>query len=332
MKNLLRFCFSLFLGTIILFTACKKTDNGPADERKTDVEFQALSTYLTSNQMDLSAMLTNWIIPASTLVEGNSIPDGNFTNDNYYIIDIRSQESYDAGHIEGAVNSTLPGVLDASANAEDKTIVVVCYTGQTAAHAVIGLRLSGHPDAVVLKWGMSGWKSDFSASWTNNVAQLDDPNWVAAPGSVIDNKEYDDPDLQVTATDNPGILAERVTEMLKSFNKITKTDVLNSPGTFFINNFWEEGDVTKYGNITNAHRIKPLTISGDLFKYLDPSKTIVTYCWTGQTSSMVTAYLKVLGYDSKSLLFGVNGMIYDDLQEHKWSEPSTDLPVVPTTK
>jgi 3-mercaptopyruvate sulfurtransferase SseA len=27
---------------------------------------------------------------------------------------------------------------------------------------------------------------------------------------------------------------------------------------------------------------------------LDPSKTVVTYCWTGQTSSMITAYLNVL--------------------------------------
>ena len=33
---------------------------------------------------------------------------------------------------------------------------------------------------------------------------------------------------------------------------------------------------------------------------------------------MVTAYLTVLGYDAKSLKFGSNSMIYDDLLGHKW--------------
>ncbi|NQT97529.1 MAG: hypothetical protein HQ562_07290 [Candidatus Marinimicrobia bacterium] len=46
----------------------------------------------------------------------------------------------------------------------------------------------------------------------------------------------------------------------------------------------------------------------------------VPYCWTGQTSALVTAWLTVLGYDAKSLKFGVNSMIYDDLAEaKKWS-------------
>ena len=42
-------------------------------------------------------------------------------------------------------------------------------------------------------------------------------------------------------------------------------------------------------------------------------KPIVVYCYTGQTSGFVTAYLNVLGYDVKSLLFGTNGMIYNSM-------------------
>jgi rhodanese-related sulfurtransferase len=60
---------------------------------------------------------------------------------------------------------------------------------------------------------------------------------------------------------------------------------------------------------------------------LDPSKEVVTYCWTGQTSSMITAYLSVLGYNTVSLKFGANGMIYDDLESHKFSTPAVDLPL-----
>jgi hypothetical protein len=34
----------------------------------------------------------------------------------------------------------------------------------------------------------------------------------------------------------------------------------------------------------------------------------------------MAAYLSVIGYDAKTLLFGANGMIYDELEGHKWSE------------
>ena len=34
----------------------------------------------------------------------------------------------------------------------------------------------------------------------------------------------------------------------------------------------------------------------------------MTYCYTGQTSAVVTAYLRVLGYDAYSLTFGMNGI------------------------
>jgi len=53
---------------------------------------------------------------------------------------------------------------------------------------------------------------------------------------------------------------------------------------------------------------------------LPTDKTVVVYCWTGQTSAFLTAYLRILGYNAKSLVFGANGMIYNDLQGHKWSE------------
>ncbi len=46
-------------------------------------------------------------------------------------------------------------------------------------------------------------------------------------------------------------------------------------------------------------------------KTLPTDKTIVVYCYTGQTSANMAAYLQVLGYDAKSLLFGASGMFLD---------------------
>ena len=46
------------------------------------------------------------------------------------------------------------------------------------------------------------------------------------------------------------------------------------------------------------------------------------------TSSLVSAYLIVLGYDAASLKFGVNGMIFDDLAVEKQWSGSVNLPYV----
>jgi rhodanese-related sulfurtransferase len=57
---------------------------------------------------------------------------------------------------------------------------------------------------------------------------------------------------------------------------------------------------------TPKERIKTTVV----LNTLPTDKTIVVYFWTGQTSAFLTAYLWLLGYDVKSLLFGANGMIY----------------------
>ena len=47
-------------------------------------------------------------------------------------------------------------------------------------------------------------------------------------------------------------------------------------------------------------------------------ETVVVYCYSGQTSAYVTAYLKVLGYDAKSLKFGANTMIWNRIPAGKF--------------
>lgn len=318
MKKFLKFAFLFLLIPTFVLTSCKDDGDDPIPERQTDTEFQTLVTYLQSNDLDLNNILTAWNISAADL---------NTSLASYYVIDIRSADSYNAGHITGAINSTFGGILTAADGLDDKPIVVACYTGQTAGHAVAALRLSGYTDAKVLLWGMSGWHSSLTASWTGGTASLDHANWTASPGAIVESTtEYDDPDITETG-DGATILAARVSSLLSgSLRGVTASTVLDAPGSYFINNYWAETDVTAYGNISGAHRINPLTIAGEEYKYIDPSKDVVTYCWTGQTSSVITAYLYVLGYNSHSLKFGANSMIYDDLQAHKWNATTiTDL-------
>jgi len=105
--------------------------------------------------------------------------------------------------------------------------------------------------------------------------------------------------------------------------------VLDNPYNYCINVYLTAADVVNYGNISGAYRINPLSLSSGEYLGLDPNKTIVSYCYTGQTTSMITAYLTILGYDAKIIKFGLNGMIYSNLYSHKYTLPTTDYPVVP---
>lgn len=303
--------FTIFVGLMVvlaLFVGCKGDDD---DDNDDDVSaYEALTAYMMDNDMDLSNILSDWIIGAE-VVQGNE--------DDYYVMDIRADSVYQRGHLPSAMHSSLETILD-DAPGMDKPILVVCYTGQIASHAVVALRLSGYADAKVLKFGMSSWHSDFD-KWTPNTGDIavGHTNWTMDATAELMN--YDAPMISSSSTDGAVILQERIDELIAGgFKGVNSSDVLDNPGDYQVNNYWTQTDVDHYGHIVDCIRVKEdLTLSEGGFEHLSPDETVVTYCWTGQTSSMVTAYLTVLGYDAKSMKFGVNSLIYSDLEAHKWT-------------
>lgn len=309
MKNLIRLAAIFFLASVVL-VGCKDDNDDVVPEDTTDA-FVTLKTYMESNSLDLTDVLTSWITTAT---------DVNDNLDNYYVMDIRSADDFALGHIPGAVNTTLGTIVADAANA-DKPIIVVCYTGQTAGHAVMALRLSGYADAMVLKFGMSSWHDDFAGSWSSNIGDvaIDHANWsldVDEPSVPT----FDYPTFTTTSTDGAAILAERVAVLTAGFNGVVNTTVLDTPSDYLINNYWAIDSWEHYGHIDGAVRVNPLDLSN--INVYDPDQTVVTYCYTGQTSSMITAYLKVLGYDALSLKFGANGMIHSNMESHTWTTES----------
>lgn len=325
MKKFLKYFMLTLLVSSFVLAGCKKDDDDTPAPTPTTPKYEVLKNYMVANNLDIDMVIKDWIISAGDV--------NNKGTDAYFIIDIRSEADFNAGHIAGAVNATLGNVLTTAA-AATKPILVVCYTGQTAGHAAMALRLSGFADTKVLMWGMSGWRADLSTPWANGIgdAAVGSNSWTAAPGDITPDAEFDSPVIESSFTTGADILAERVDALLANgFNKIANADVLGNPANYFVNNYWALTDVEQYGNISGAYRLQPFTLAANSDKNLDPSKTIVSYCWTGQTSSMLTAYLYVMGFENaKSLLFGANGMIYANLQAHKYSVPTTDFPVVST--
>lgn len=304
MNKFMKFAL-IFILVPFVMVSCKDDNNdNPTDEGS---KFETLKTYLQDNNMDLTDMLDGWITTAANVNENL---------DGFYIMDIRSEEDFNNGHIEGAVHSSL-GTIVQDAAAADKPIIVACYTGQTAGHAVMALRLSGYADAKVLKFGTSSWHDDFAGPWNGNIGDVAEghTNWTTTDEPTVDT--YDYPSLTTDMTDGAAILEERVAVLTSGFNGVANTEVLDNPNNYYINNFWSEESWDHYGHIEGAKRVYPLSL--DNINSYDASKTVVTYCYTGQTSSMITAYLKVLGYDALSLKFGANGMVHSAMESHKWS-------------
>jgi rhodanese-related sulfurtransferase len=245
-----------------------------------------------------------------------------------YIIDIRSAEDFGKGHIAGAVNVPATDViahLDGMDVSGYEKVVVACYTGQTAAFVASLARLAGH-NAFSLKWGMSSWNAT-----TAGPLQSNSKNTYVSQLETTDNPKAEAGDLPILETGHATgaeILDARISEVNTSgFDgvKITAETVIGAPENYYIINYWPIADYN-LGHLPGAIQYTPNDdlLSTSFLNTLPTDKTIVVYCYTGQTSAFMAAYLKVLGYDAKSLLFGVNGMATDWAAENGLTHWSND--------
>ncbi len=317
MKTLKYFLIALLFPAFVL-TGCK--DDPIDDDTVTKPAYELLKDHLITTGMDL-----NHVLKSTDGKKFVTFPDvANETTADflakYYIIDIRDAATFAKGYLDGAKNipvtkdteNDLTPVLADAANAGDKPILMVCYTGQGACYATALLRLSGYYNTQALKWGMSGWNGDFD-SWSGNVADIakGNTNWTS---DITDNALFSYPDYTSTSTDGATILEQSIAAVAKAgFKGVVASVVLESPIDYSINNYFKATHYTGFGHIKGAYRVfddsgENKFLGLDYDKNLDPNKTVVTYCYTGQTSSVITAYLNVLGYDAKSLKFGMNGL------------------------
>ncbi len=294
MNKLMRLFLILAFVPALVLTSCKK-DN---DDTNFDAQ-KALTKHLVANNLDINTIIGGFVTGAPAAADVNTFIAAK------YIIDIRTADEFAAGHIADAHRVDLKDILTEAAKA-NKPILVVCKSGQTATHAVALLRLSGYADAVALKWGMSGWNSTLDI-WTPNTGSIAEgnANWTtdAAPANLT----YASPKFSSADTIPANILKARVAAVLaEGFKSVNPADVLANPANFFVNNYFNETDYAGFGHVKGAYRINPLLVGDGQVNFLDPSKEVVTYCYTGQTSGAITAYLRVIGYNAKSLMWGMN--------------------------
>ena len=297
---------------VAVFTGCKKDETTPTPTPVNESEL--LATYLESTNSPLGKDYVNTDMPS--VITATDVYTLNQTNQ-IYIIDIRNKGDYDTlGHIQNAVQVPLANLLShiKGVNLTNYTkVAIVCYTGQTAGYGACLLRLMGYDKVFSMKWGMCSWNTKFAAKWNNSVSNTYATQFTttASPKAAAGNL----PTLTTGKTTGQEILESRVNALLtEGFAPATVTNatVFGALNNYYIVNYWPEAQYN-LGHIPGAIQYTPkasMKLAADL-KTLPTNKPIAVYCYTGQTSAYLSAYLRLLGYDAKSILFGTNGMAFD---------------------
>jgi len=292
------------------FTGCSTEDNVD--------EYEVLLEYLEED---------DFINTAAPAIKSAEAVKTDLTSGTQYLIDVRSSDAFASGHVDGAVNVPFAELLThvEGLTTDYESIVIICYSGQSAAYGASMLRMLGHDNVYSMAFGMSSWNADFD-SWSGNLK-----NEYVADFETTDNSKPEKqkaPEVDTGSDEGRDILKAQVKEMLTmgfADAGINASDVVPNSEDYFVINYWPHADYLNPGHIPGAICYTPKSDlkSTTYLNTLPTDQTIVVYCYTGQTSAYVTAFLKALGYDAKSLKFGANGMIYDSMPGHKFSSEGT---------
>ncbi len=217
------------------------------------------------------------------------------------LIDIRSAADYAKGHLKGAINLPwgTPAIVDnLKYLPQSGTVLVYCYTGQTAGQAVMLFNAAGVP-AQSIRFG-----------WNLGISKVPDVAKVTTTAATPVS----------TARTYPLVPA------LEAAYKAYYSDMAGKAGTPYANNIVLEAEAKKLldagdpnvafvsirqaadfanGHIKGATNIPWGKGMDAMFSNLPARKKLVVYCYTGQTAGQAVAALRLLGYDAYSLRGGM---------------------------
>ncbi|MFC2115850.1 rhodanese-like domain-containing protein [Bacteroidota bacterium] len=334
---------SIILALLIIIVSCKSTGNTNTDDNTDPSSVKPAASSINSFEGP-AALLLKQLRDQGDYVNSRQFPsmikpetvfaelDGN-----NLVIDLRDADGFISGHINKAVNVPMNEILSYFENEilpfQYEKIILVCSGGQRTSYATQLLRLMGYGNVYSMRWGMCGWNSDFtgylwetkiSSKYQDRLLSVNEPK----PASV------NQPPLQSSASTGDELLRERVSHLLSLSPKeifISSEMVFNDLENYFIVNF-ERKDKYESGHIPGAIRYKQQGTLGipSQMGTLPLDKPIVVYCGTGMTSAFAVAYLRMFGYDARSLSYGNNsfmhGKMMDDNEQLSWHPFTEDIP------
>ncbi len=309
---------------LVFLTGCNgnKTGNKPGGEHvsisaeKAPVIIGKETTLLLKDLKENGDYVNSQVFPS--LIKASIVHDN--IGKNILIVDLRSPENYSKGHIKGAVNKRfedLPAYFETGIKPfQYDKIVMVCSDGQLSSYTTCLLRLMGYGNVYAMRWGMSAWnKSCAKEGWLKGVSSRHEPDIETKVNEKPDAREM--PELGTGKSTGEDIGAARFHRLFAEGTGnilISADEVFSDPQKYFIVNY-ERKDKYEDGHIPGAVRYKPEATLGytDELATIPTDKTIVVYCGTGHNSGFATAYLRLFGYDARTLRFGNNSFMYDKM-------------------
>ena len=315
MKNHI-YLWGLFLFLTAAFTSGFKEISHHDSNNSPSNEFEQLLTFLEQERGFIHTSDAPALIDASEVKKHLKDPS-------YYLIDIRSGSWFEYGHIKGAVNVAANDLLNHFESAIDPSqydkIILICYSGQSAAYFTSLLRISGYNNVYSMNWGMSSWRVDFAeGSWLKNTSSNLADNLETKENSKAVSGDY--PTLQTNKESANDILKARLNTAFSTPYKesiVKYSQAMETPENYYII------DYRALDNYKNSHLPGSVhyeagkdLLSSAYLNTLPTDKTILVYGETGQETAYLVAYLDVLGYDAANLAYGANSFMHKNLKDN----------------
>jgi len=309
-KTAIIFLISAMLGMII--SGCGGNEKEKTDE-STD-KFSILVEYIETSGDFINSEEAPAAVGADEVM--------NNMEKNIHIIDIRSAEDFSAGHIAGAVNVPFKDLVEYFESSIVPTtfenIYLFSSDGQAAFFASGILHLLGYSNVKPVRYGMCAWDKGFAEQyWLKHISSKFSDKITTEPSSMAPSGSY--PNITSDFENGYDILRERAIQLLQQPYKdfVAEVDeVMKDPSKYYIVCYWKD-EYYNAGHIPGAIHYVPKKSLGRTTQLstLPVDKPILVYCNSGNHSSTVSAYLRILGYDAYSLYYGSNSFMYDVMTE-----------------
>ncbi len=309
----------LLIPTLFLINGCLKNNDNP----------------IVNFELDNNARILRFLEGQGDYINSYQPPSLISVDEVYYnlnqivLLDIRSADDYSTGHILNSVNVKPENLFEITDSlyrlSSSKKIVIVSKNGQASAYFVALLRLAGFNTTFSLKYGMAYWNNFFADEWLAALCTDDVINTYSnflfnkLPMSAI-------PKLSIPATikDDREMTLYRIKEVIKAgfkqdvnysreFDyavKNTHIKICYGPPALYYMSQLEGG----FGHAQETIWFQDNPVfdfrSTNYLQTLPPHNPVIIYSGDGQLGAAVTAYLTVLGYNVKTLLFGANQLFY----------------------
>ncbi|HZK96582.1 MAG TPA: rhodanese-like domain-containing protein [Prolixibacteraceae bacterium] len=315
--------------TMVLFLA--SCSGGGNQKKKPEATTPVQVAANTVKVNDESQKLLKYLEETGDYVNGRNFPSlikasavNKELGSNIHIIDLRDPKSFAKGHIKGAVNVEFTKIPDYFTNTIKpfgySKIVMVCYAGQIASYTTSLLRLMGYGNVYALRWGMSGWNKDFAKdSWLTAVSDKYADKLELTENQRAEANDF--PQLNTGKSTGEEIMAARFKSVFAAGYEDAFTSaekVFDQPKNFYTINY-ERKDKYDAGHIPGAVRYKPNGTLGIVseMESIPSGKDVAVYCGTGHNSGFVTAYLRLFGYNAKTIPYGNNAFMHKTMMEKR---------------